>query len=141
MNRLFKLSPDSKAEIIEKLRPPLEDRPEIRFACLHGSFNDPDLGFRDIDIGVWVDPVVVPQEAMLKYGLSLKVILDRLVHYPVDVTVLNYTSIGFKHAVSGGLLLTAKDIEEWYNFREQTWNEYLDFVPFLRQSFFDLGRP
>jgi predicted nucleotidyltransferase len=141
MSQLFRLSADSKADIIEKLKPPLEERREIRFACLHGSFNDHDLGFRDIDIGVWVDPDAMPREAVLKYGIHLNVVLERLVHHPVDVTILNYTSIGFKHAVSGGLLLTAKDMEEWYDFRERTWNEYLDFVPFLRQSLFDLGRP
>ncbi len=141
MSRLFKLSADAKADIIENLEPPLTARTEIRFASLHGSFNDPHLGFRDIDIGVWVNPAQVPKHKILNYEFKLDTVLERLVHYPVDVKVLNYTSIGFKHAVSGGLLLTAKDIEEWYDFRERTWNEYLDFVPFLRQSLFDLGRP
>jgi hypothetical protein len=51
MSQLFRLSADSKADIIEKLKPHLEERREIRFACLHGSFNDHDLGFRDIESG------------------------------------------------------------------------------------------
>ena len=92
MSQLFRLSADSKADIIEKLKPPLEERREIRFACLHGSFNDHDLGFRDIDIGVRVDPDAMPREAVLKYGIRLNVVLERLVHHPVDVTILNYTS-------------------------------------------------
>jgi hypothetical protein len=55
-----------------------------------------------------------------------------------DVRVLNYSSLGFRHAASGGLLLFARDDEVWYNFREETWIQYLDFAPLARQMLLDL---
>ncbi len=46
-----------------------------------------------------------------------------------------------RHSASGGLLLMTKDHQQWYTFREETWNEYLDFAPIARQSLHDLLDP
>lgn len=132
------LSQEGKERVIEKLRRLLAQREEVQFACIHGSFLEPQMGFRDIDIGVWVEPSLVGREISLEYEWELDSWLERHVPHPVDVKVLNYAPLGFRYAASGGLLLFAQDEVAWYDFRERTWEEYLDFAPLARQMLFDL---
>lgn len=138
MKTVHHISASAKRRLILRLRRLLAQRPEICFACLHGSFLQPRGGFRDIDIGVWIEASSVPPEAALEYEWRESSHLERHVEYPIDLKVLNWASIGFNHAATGGLLLFAKDRALWYNFREATWNQYLDFSPLSTQMLFDL---
>jgi predicted nucleotidyltransferase len=119
----------------------LSQREEAGFACVHGSFLEPNRRFRDIDIGVWVYTSSVSQERTLDYEWELSTWLERRISYSIDVKVLNYTSIGFRYAASGGTLVFARDADLWYQFRERTWIEYLDFAPLSKQMLFDLLNP
>jgi predicted nucleotidyltransferase len=135
------LSSEAKEEIIRQLGQLLSQREEVDFACVHGSFLESSRGFRDIDIGVWVYPSSVVQERTLDYEWELSAWLERHTSYPIDVKALNYTSIGFRHAASGGTLVFARDADLWYQFRERTWIGYLDFAPLSKQMLFDLLNP
>ncbi len=116
----------------------LSQSSEVCFACVHGSFLEPNIGFRDVDVGVWIEPSEVPKEQVLDYELELSRQLEREVSYPVDVKVLNYSTLGFRYAASGGALVFARDADLWYQFREETWMHYLDFAPRSKQMLFDL---
>jgi len=132
------LSQEDKEQIVERLRHLLARRDEVQFACLHGSFLEPQGGFRDIDIGVWVEPSRVDKKNALDYEWELDAWLERHIPHPIDLKVLNYAPLGFRYAASGGRLLYARDEVAWYDFRERTWEEYLDFAPLARQMLFDL---
>jgi predicted nucleotidyltransferase len=141
MIRRHQLSTKAKEEIMRQLGQLLSQREEIGFACTHGSFLESAIGFRDIDVGVWADSSSVPQEQTLDYEWDLSTWLERHVRYPIDVKVLNYTSLGFRYAASGGTLIFARDADLWYQFRERTWIQYLDFAPLSRQMLLDLLNP
>lgn len=126
-----------KAEIMARLRRLLDERAEIRFACLHGSFLEP-YGFRDVDVAVWVEPVAVPAPTTLDYEFRLAAWLEREVCYAVDVKVLNYAPLGFRYAATRGVPLLIRDEEEWHAFRERTWRAYFDFAPHVREGLLDL---
>jgi predicted nucleotidyltransferase len=141
MTRRHQLSLEAREEIMRQLGQLLSQREEIDFACIHGSFLGSNDGFRDIDVGVWADSSAVPQELTLDYELELSAWLERHILYPIDVKVLNHACIGFRYAASGGTLIFARDPDLWYQFRERTWIEYLDFAPLSRQMLFDLLNP
>ncbi len=138
MTTLRHLSSAAKEQVIQRLKVLLAQRSEVLFACALGSFPEPERGFHDIDIAAWVDTAEVPAEAALEYQWELSSWLERHIPHPMDIRVLNYASLGFRHAASGGLLLIAKDEVLWYDFREETWQKYLDFAPLARGMLFDL---
>lgn len=132
------LSPEARAQTVQQLERLLARRKEVRFACVHGSFLEAQRPINDIDIAVWVDPAPAAPRTALDYEWELASWLERHIPHPIDVKVLNFAPTGFRFAVSGGVLLFARDREQWYNFRGQTWEEYLDFAPLARQMLFDL---
>ena len=133
-----RLPAEAKKRVAARLGELLSQRPEVQFACLHGSFEESINGFNDIDVAVWLEPSEIRPETVLDYQMDLGDILERHVDYPVDLKVLNFAGIGFQHAASGGTLLTAGDPESWFDFRERTWLTYLDFAPLARQALLDL---
>ncbi len=138
MTPAYQLASEAKEPIVKRLAGLLAQLPEVQFACLHGSFEESNSGFNDIDVAVWLEPSKILPEAVFDYQLDLGVFLERHVTYPIDVKVLNFASIGFQYAASGGRLLTADDPENWFGFRERTWLTYLDFAPVARQALLDL---
>ena len=136
-----RLAAAEKDELVQRVGNLISERPEITFACVHGSFLDPELGFRDIDVAVWVDASAQDMEATLEYEWRLSSWLERNIPHPIDAKVLNHSSLGFRHAASGGALIWAKDPVLWYDFREKTWEEYLDFAPLARLILQDLLNP
>lgn len=131
------LDPESRAAIRTRLANWLAARPEVRFAVVHGSFAAPSA-FRDIDVAVWVDPAMAPSGRALDVELDLAGETERLIGLPVDIKLLNWAGLGFRYAASGGELLFARHRDEWFDFRERTWQEYFDFLPFLKASLHDV---
>ena len=138
MTEWRQLSAGDKSDLVQRISGLLSQRPEIDFACVHGSFLDTELGFRDIDIAVWVEPLHVKKDAALDYQWDLSAWLEKDIPHPIDTLVLNYSSLGLQYSASGGLLVWAKDRVLWYNFREQTWLRYLDFAPSARRMLSEL---
>jgi len=82
--RFFRLSPQEKEKLVEKLRGELSKHGEVVLAIVFGSFLK-DYPFRDIDVAVYA----VPLEDSLDYKLRLEEELEKVVGYPIDVVVLN----------------------------------------------------
>lgn len=106
----------------------LQGRPEILFALLYGSATEGE-SFRDLDVGIFVDRTAVSVAAEMSYSFALADELQHIVHYPVDVRIINDTPLGFRYNVSCGTALVVNDAEKFYAFLERTWDEYLDFQP------------
>ncbi len=136
------LSLEGKGQLEKSLRDLLGEQDEIRFACVHGSFLE-DLGFRDVDIGVWVNAERVARERALDYQLDLSLWLERRLSHtvPVDARVLNYAPLGFRYAASHGIPLLVRDPDAWHTFREETWRDYWDFQPLADAMLRDLLAP
>src|SRR3989442_13901868 len=89
-----------RSRIAAELKRRLEDRPEIVFAYLHGSFTSPEP-YRDVDVAVWVDPAREPDHGT-RYALDLALWLERGLGPRVDVPVLNDAPLAFPyHALAG----------------------------------------
>ncbi|MGB9803696.1 nucleotidyltransferase domain-containing protein [Desulfofundulus sp.] len=118
----------------------LAKRKEIIFAYAFGSFVE-KAAFRDIDIGVYLKKETISREKVVEYEFSLGAELEREVHYPVDLKVLNYAPVTLCHSVTGGKVLFSHDDEVRYEWVEKTWDMYLDMQYFLRNSLRDLLSP
>jgi predicted nucleotidyltransferase len=121
----------ARSRIAAELKRRLEDRPEIVFAYLHGSFTSPGP-YRDVDVAVWVDPAREPDHGT-RYALDLALWLERGLGARVDVQALNDAPLAFRYHALAGRLLFTRDDEFLDELRARTWDEYFDFEPFARQ--------
>ncbi len=117
----------SQGQIIHDLRRRLEERAEISFAYLHGSFID-GPAFHDIDVAVYLAPS--PGDPF-DYEMNLSIALTRALHLPVDVHLLNQAPLAFQHQVLQGELLFARNEEALTDYIEWVATEYTAFVHFL----------
>ncbi len=88
----------------EDLAQHLIGRLEILFAVLYGSAVDSEI-FRDLDVGIMVDRARVPADSSLDYAFELSARLEKSLHFPVDVRVLNDAPLPFRYNVSRGIPL------------------------------------
>ncbi len=121
----------ARSRIAAELKRRLEDRPEIVFAYLHGSFTSPGP-YRDVDVAVWVDPARESDHGT-RYALDLALWLERGLGPRVDVQVLNDAPLAFRYHALAGRPLFTRDDEFLDELRARTWDEYFDFEPFARQ--------
>lgn len=130
-------SAEERQQIRTTITQVLAARPEVLVAFLFGSF----LGeprFHDVDLGIVVDPKLVPNTAALDFASDLANELEWKTRLPIDLNVLNEAPIALRYNASRGELLLSKDDGVQGQFLEQAWREYLDFEPFLRRSLQDL---
>lgn len=139
MNReqkIYRLSPAKKMQVVETIKNLLSALPEVRFAFLFGSFNDDSeenpLPFHDIDVGIFLKDAAGKQSVY--YALDLSEKLSSLVHLPVDVRVLNFAPVTFLFHVVQGRLLDDKDEDARCTFMERVVRHYLDMKPLLRRA-------
>jgi hypothetical protein len=123
---------DERARAADALRAILDARPEIRFACLHGSFARGEP-YRDIDVAIWVDAAAVAPEARVRYMLDLASGLELALGQRIDVQILNDAPLAFRYHALAGEPLVVRDRDEFDDLRVRTWDEYFDFLPFARQ--------
>lgn len=116
----------------DKVTKVLARRPEILFAMLYGSAAE-GYEFRDLDIAVYLDRAKVVSETDYDYAFALADDLEAVVHFPVDVRVINNAPLPFRYNVSRGQPLLIQDPETYYAFLERAWDEYLDFEPVAMQ--------
>lgn len=115
----------------------LTARREVSLAFLFGSFVDQPV-FRDVDVGVMVDPHEVPLEAEFDFAAGLATDLEVHIRRPVDMVVLNHAPVSLRHHAVRGEVLVSKEAELRDRLLETTWRMYADFEPFLRASLRDL---
>lgn len=116
---------------IEALVGQLQGRREIKFAILYGSAAEGN-DYNDLDVALYVDPEQVSGLDELRYGFRIEDELRQAVAHPVDVRVINWAPLPFQFNVIKGIPLVVNDEEAYFAFREQTWDNYLDFEPVAR---------
>ncbi len=109
-------------------------RKEVLFAYLFGSVAKESAGrFSDIDIAVYLDPVMIPEAGGYGYQSELIVELQATLKDKVDLVILNEapTVLKFQVLKSGSLIYCASE-QERRKFHENTLKIYLDLKPLLR---------
>ncbi|MBW1696344.1 MAG: nucleotidyltransferase domain-containing protein [Deltaproteobacteria bacterium] len=127
-NQYLSFEPERKEHIVTQLVRLLEQRKEIIFSMLHGSFVSNDR-FRDIDVAVWLAEDKMYPKDTLDYELSLSVEISYELNLPVDVKVLNFAPLGFQYYAVSGRLLTCTDDDFRVDTIVSIWNRYFDFLP------------
>ncbi|MGI9862255.1 nucleotidyltransferase domain-containing protein [Moorella naiadis] len=135
LNR-YSLTLEEKEAIIKIIKAYLANIPSIKFAYLHGSFLG-DLPSRDIDIAIYFDPALTPDD-QLDLSLTISSELSFKLRLPVDAHVLNETSLAFAYGVTKGIVIISRDEPARLEFLENTWINYFDFEPLLREALIDL---
>ena len=125
-------------EIKERISHTLKGRLEIRFALLYGSAAE-GQPFRDLDIGIWVDRVLVPTTQDLDYAFVIATDLDKTMSCRTDVRVINNAPLPFRYNVSCGIPLIINDRQAYFSFLERTWDDFLDFRPVAMAYLKDLA--
>ena len=113
--------------IIQHLRQLLEERPEISFAYLYGSFLS-GLAYNDIDVALYLEPL--PADPF-DYEMNISVELTRALRQTVDVHLLNQAPLSFQHQVLQGELLLARVEDQLTDYIEYVANEYTAFFHHL----------
>lgn len=126
------LTPAEKEKITKSLALYLEQREEICFAYLHGSFVG-DGPFGDIDIAVYLNTEMEPAQA-LEYELDLEIAAEKIVKYPVDTRLLNRAPLSFRYsAIKNGKAIVSRNEEKRVDFHARTITRYCDFAPYRRR--------
>jgi len=123
-----------KGPLLSRITELLSAREPILFAYCYGSFVR-DEPFRDIDVGVYLDPNVFKDpDEMFDYTLALGAELDvALSAATIDLRPLNLAPLPFRFGVlTQGRLLFTSDREQQIDFECRTRSLYFDFLPHLR---------
>jgi len=128
----------SKEKIIEQLKNAIIQKDEIIFSYIHGSFLD-KFPFKDIDIALYIDPKKISSLQAFDYSFQLSVDLSKKIGLEVDIQIMNYAPLGFKHSVlRNGKLLFSKDENLRLNLIESLSLEYIDFYELSLQYIHDI---
>jgi len=132
------MSKRTKDALTKLLKEALLRREEIIFAYIHGSFLAlPD--FRDVDIALYVNPEKVSSSEAFDYAFRLSVDLSHLTSQDIDVQIMNYAPLGFRHSVfKNGRPLFTRDEALRAEVIEQTVLEYIAFYELSLQYMRDL---
>jgi len=122
------LGEDEKRPLIEQLAAALQNRDEVMFAYIYGSFTE-GLPFHDIDVGVYT--LEITEEESTNYSLILGQILSKELQVPVDIRVLNFAPVSFLYEVIRGNLIFERNEEIRIRVVEQTIQRYLDLKPMI----------
>lgn len=124
--------PDSeKKVIIERISSRLSKQKKIVFAYIFGSFVL-EKNFHDIDIGIFIanKKGINP----LNFELRKENEINSLVHFPVDVRIINDAPISFVyHVIKDGLLIKDDAPSKRADFEGMIFKKYLDLAFFRKQ--------
>lgn len=127
-----------KRKIAEKIKQVLRSRTEIIFSYIHGSFLD-NFPFRDIDVAIYIDSITIKKDQAFDYTVQLSIELSKLAGLEIDVQIMNYAPLGFKHSVlKNGKLLFSIDEDLRLDLIERTSLEYIDFYELSLQYLHDI---
>jgi predicted nucleotidyltransferase len=128
----------SKESIAENLKRKLSSRGEIIFSYIHGSFLD-NYPFRDIDIAIYVDQEKINSQQAFDYSFQLSLDLSKGKGVEIDIQIMNYAPLGFRHSVlKNGKLLFSKNEKLRLDLIENTSLEYIDFYELSLQYIHDV---
>jgi predicted nucleotidyltransferase len=110
--------------IIQKISDSLKDRSNIIFAYIFGSFSAQE-SFHDVDVGIFISNNGLN---VLKTELEMEHELEKLIHMPVDVRILNRAPVSFIYQViKGGITIVDKNEDLRAEFEGITIKKYFDF--------------
>lgn len=128
---LYNLTKAERQKLVKRLTFLLGNDVNVLFAYLHGSFNE-ETAFRDLDIAVYLQQM--PPDSMLLYELKLEEELQSVLHYPIDLKVLNGAPPHFCYMVlKKGVKLFVRDDQKRVAFEMRTLKKYFDFEPIRRR--------
>ena len=129
----------NKAALTNVIRETLLAREEILFAYIHGSYlNLSD--FHDIDVALFINPEEVSSEQSFDYSFRLSVELSHLTAQDIDIQIMNYAPLGFRHSVfKNGRLLFSRDETLRTDLMEETSLDYIAFYELSLQYIRDLA--
>ena len=129
----------NKAALTNVIREALLAREEILFAYIHGSFLSLS-DFRDIDVALFINPEEVSSEQAFDYSFRLSVELSHLTAQDIDIQIMNYAPLGFRHSVfKNGRLLFSRDETLRTDLMEETSLDYIAFYELSLQYIRDLA--
>ena len=121
------LSPEEKQRLRNLLALRLEEKEEILFAYVYGSFVQGP--FRDIDIGIFLQADSSGAAAPLRYEMALEQELEDALGVPIDVRVLNAAPLPFAYSVlQTGEVLVSRDEKARCDFVCRIYTHYHDFA-------------
>lgn len=133
-----------KKKIMDDVKGILQQKPEILFAYILGSFLTDD-NFNDIDVALYLDHRFFHKTDILKYEMNLSLELEeqikpgqkfkRLISIDANVINLEHAPVSFRFSVSKGSLLYCRDEASREEFLCRTWKEYADFQYISDQYF------
>jgi len=122
--KIYQLTPPEKRHIMETITSILKQE-KIIFAYLHGSFLKEN--FRDIDLAIYHETDLDKKETLHR-EFEMERELEKAVHFPVDVRILNHSPLSFRYNVfKEGTLLFSKDELVRSDFISLTMVMYHDF--------------
>lgn len=128
---------ERRLNLLKSIRSDLSGRGYILFAYLFGSFNDYDegVGFRDIDIALYLSEVEDPLSEVLSIGAEL----TSRYNLPIDCIPLNCVSLSLGYRIfRDGTELFCKDEAFRDAIIEDTVIEFLDFMPLREEAIREL---
>ncbi|MDH5386652.1 MAG: nucleotidyltransferase domain-containing protein [Candidatus Aminicenantes bacterium] len=126
-----KIPEPEKQLIIERISSQLKSQKNIIFAYIFGSFVS-EKKFSDIDIGIFV--ANEGNINSLNFELKMEKELQSLVHFPVDVRIVNNAPLSFVyHVIKEGILIKDEDPSERADFEGLIFKKYLDCAFFRKQ--------
>jgi predicted nucleotidyltransferase len=105
----------------------------VRVAVLHGSAAE-EGPFRDVDLALLLgrDSLTAFERYRLEDAIAAAV--EDALRIPCDVHIVDEVRPAFRYNVTRGRPVLVRDEELWANFKERTWNEYLD-VQWLHDAY------
>ncbi len=97
--RLHKVKPDRREEIVRRVAAELSNELEVLFAYLYGSFIESDT-FHDIDLGVYLSHPTDKRATAIALDVAER--LSSPLKLPVDVRLLNFAPTPFLYHVFRG---------------------------------------
>ncbi|MFZ2054330.1 MAG: nucleotidyltransferase domain-containing protein [Candidatus Aminicenantales bacterium] len=129
----------AKDALTNLIKDALLARGEILFAYIHGSFLSLS-DFRDIDVALFVNPREVNSRQAFDYSFRLSVELSHLAAQEIDIQIMNYAPLGFRHSVfKNGRLLFSRDETLRTDLLEGAALEYIAFYELSLQYIQDLA--
>jgi len=137
------LNPSDKSskqlnELVAQLSRILQKKSQVMFAYLHGSALTTENP-RDIDIAVYLFNEIFNQYKLnaaisLDFAIPLEMELEKHLHKPVDLQVLNQAPLAFRHRViKQGRLMVDKNSDLRCDFEYLSRVQYFDFKPRIEE--------
>lgn len=118
------LSKEEKKPLIKKISQLLDEKEDIIFAYIYGSFVS-SSSFQDIDIGVFIKEVSI---SPLSLELEMERDIENCVHIPTDVRIINNAPLSFIfNILKDGKVIIDHDSNLRADFEGIVYKKYFDF--------------